>query len=40
MYIRQPNLIRVGRIGKIVGELGFDIRALKEGLKGNKVDNQ
>ena len=33
-------LFGVGRIGKIAGELGFGIRAFKEGLRGNKVDNQ
>ncbi len=30
----------VGRIGKIAGELGSGIRTFKEGLSGDKQDNQ
>lgn len=33
-------LFGVGRIGKIAGELGTGIRAFKEGLSGDKEDNQ
>jgi sec-independent protein translocase protein TatA len=33
-------LFGVGRIGKIAGELGSGIRAFKEGLSGDKEDNQ
>jgi sec-independent protein translocase protein TatA len=33
-------LFGVGRIGKIAGELGSGIRAFKEGLGGDKEDNQ
>lgn len=33
-------LFGVGRIGKIAGELGSGIRSFKEGLSGNKEDNQ
>jgi sec-independent protein translocase protein TatA len=33
-------LFGVGRIGKIAGELGFGIRAFKEGLSGDKEDSQ
>ncbi len=33
-------LFGVGRIGKIAGELGSGIRAFKEGLNGDKEDNQ
>ena len=33
-------LLGVGRIGKIAGELGSGIRAFKEGLSGEKEDNQ
>ena len=33
-------LFGVGRMGKIAGELGSGIRAFKEGLSGDKEDNQ
>jgi len=33
-------LFGVGRIGKIAGELGSGIRAFKEGINGNKDENQ
>ena len=33
-------LFGVGRIGKIVGELGSGIRSFKDGLNGNKQDHQ
>jgi len=33
-------LFGVGRIGKIAGELGSGIRAFKEGLSGDKEENQ
>lgn len=33
-------LFGVGRIGKIAGELASGIRSFKEGLVGNKDDNQ
>lgn len=33
-------LFGVGRIGKIASELGSGIRSFKEGLGGNKEDNQ
>lgn len=33
-------LFGVGRIGKIASELGSGIRSFKEGMNGNKEDNQ
>ena len=33
-------LFGVGRIGKIAGELGSGIRSFKEGLSGDKEENQ
>ena len=33
-------LFGVGRIGRIAGELGSGIRAFKEGLSGDKDNNQ
>lgn len=33
-------LFGVGRIGKIAGELGSGIRSFKEGLGGDKEENQ
>ncbi len=33
-------LFGVGRIGKIAGELGSGIRAFKEGISGDKEDQQ
>ncbi len=33
-------LFGVGRIGKIAGELGSGLRSFKEGLSGDKEDNQ
>jgi len=33
-------LFGVGRIGKIAGELGSSIRSFKEGISGDKEDNQ
>ena len=40
IFIIVILLFGVGRIGKIAGELGSGIRAFKDGLSGDKEDNQ
>lgn len=40
IFIIVILLFGVGRIGKIAGELGSGIRAFKQGLSGDKEDNQ
>ena len=40
IFIIVLLLFGVGRIGKIAGELGSGIRIFKEGLNGDKQENQ